>query len=258
MIKFFRHIRQNLIMGNKTGKPALPAGRYFKYAIGEIILVVIGILIALQINNWNELRKIKVSEQDILTNLKSELIINKDRLIRAQQLHLSEYEAGVQLLHLFNADVSIVATATLDSMVAHFEMIQTFESSDGYIKSVLSSGKVDYIQNSALKAFVGSFDGQVINATEENFPVKRLFEERFWPLIDGKINAANRIRMIPNYSKLPKGSYESNYSWFFENREIEDVISNILAWRFDLMDDEKNLLDNINLMIEIIDNELKK
>ena len=47
MIKFFRKIRQNLLMENKTGK-------YFKYAIGEIVLVVIGILIALQINNWNE------------------------------------------------------------------------------------------------------------------------------------------------------------------------------------------------------------
>jgi hypothetical protein len=57
MIKFFRHIRQNLLAENKTGKPALSAGRYFKYAIGEIILVVIGILIALQINNWNENRK---------------------------------------------------------------------------------------------------------------------------------------------------------------------------------------------------------
>jgi hypothetical protein len=54
MIKFFRKIRQNLLMENKTGKPILSAGRYFKYAIGEIILVVIGILIALQINNWNE------------------------------------------------------------------------------------------------------------------------------------------------------------------------------------------------------------
>jgi hypothetical protein len=54
MIKFFRKFRQNLLLENKTGKPALPAGRYFKYAIGEIILVVIGILIALQINNWNE------------------------------------------------------------------------------------------------------------------------------------------------------------------------------------------------------------
>jgi hypothetical protein len=50
MIKFFRKIRQNLLMENKTGK-------YFKYAIGEIILVVIGILIALQINNANENRK---------------------------------------------------------------------------------------------------------------------------------------------------------------------------------------------------------
>ncbi len=49
MIKFFRKIRQNLLSEGKTGK-------YFKYAIGEIILVVIGILIALQINNWNENR----------------------------------------------------------------------------------------------------------------------------------------------------------------------------------------------------------
>ena len=50
MIKFFRHIRQNLIMENKTSK-------YLKYAIGEIVLVMIGILLALQVNNWNENRK---------------------------------------------------------------------------------------------------------------------------------------------------------------------------------------------------------
>ena len=50
MIKFFRRIRKNLIMETeKTGK-------YFKYAIGEIVLVMIGILLALQINNWNEKR----------------------------------------------------------------------------------------------------------------------------------------------------------------------------------------------------------
>ena len=50
MFKFFRHIRQRLLSGGKTGK-------YFKYAIGEIILVVIGILIALQINDWNQYKK---------------------------------------------------------------------------------------------------------------------------------------------------------------------------------------------------------
>ncbi len=47
MIKFFRNIRKTLLTEGKTSK-------YFKYAIGEIVLVVIGILIALQINNWNE------------------------------------------------------------------------------------------------------------------------------------------------------------------------------------------------------------
>ena len=52
MIKFFRRIRYDLMEKNKTGK-------YFKYAIGEIILVVIGILIALQINNWNEVQEKK-------------------------------------------------------------------------------------------------------------------------------------------------------------------------------------------------------
>ena len=57
MIKLFRKIRQDLLSKGKTGK-------YLKYAIGEIILVVIGILIALQINNWNENRKNKIAEAD--------------------------------------------------------------------------------------------------------------------------------------------------------------------------------------------------
>ena len=65
MIKFFRKIRQNLLMENKTSK-------YFKYAIGEIILVVIGILIALQINNWNEQRKENQFEKKILKEILSD------------------------------------------------------------------------------------------------------------------------------------------------------------------------------------------
>jgi hypothetical protein len=62
MIKLFRNIRQNLILKNKTSK-------YFKYAIGEIILVVIGILIALQINNWNEQRKQNRNLREVYSNL---------------------------------------------------------------------------------------------------------------------------------------------------------------------------------------------
>jgi|GEM_PF-1630187 len=62
MIKFFRRIRYDLMSENKTGK-------YLKYAVGEILLVVIGILIALQINNWNEKRKDKIIENQILEEM---------------------------------------------------------------------------------------------------------------------------------------------------------------------------------------------
>lgn len=66
MIKFFRHIRQSMINQNRTKK-------YLLYAIGEIILVVIGILIALQINNWNEARKVNLGVDTQLRSMKKEL-----------------------------------------------------------------------------------------------------------------------------------------------------------------------------------------
>ena len=66
MIKFFRKIRQNLLSEGKTGK-------YLKYAVGEIILVVIGILIALQINNWNENNKLQAKKQDYYQQLLADL-----------------------------------------------------------------------------------------------------------------------------------------------------------------------------------------
>ena len=59
---------------NRPLKPAWPAGRYLRYAIGEIVLVVIGILIALQINNWNENQKKEIKTLNDLHNLKEALI----------------------------------------------------------------------------------------------------------------------------------------------------------------------------------------
>jgi hypothetical protein len=77
MIKFFRKIRQDLLSKGKTEK-------YFKYAIGEIVLVVLGILIALQINNWNEDRKFKNQElklvKQLLEDAKNDSIFYNSRL----------------------------------------------------------------------------------------------------------------------------------------------------------------------------------
>ncbi len=95
MINFFRKIRYDLMEKNKTGK-------YLKYAIGEIVLVVIGILIAISINNWNETRKDVIKERAVLTNLvqylKSDSISysrNFKTLSDINMLHNQLYEIGI-------------------------------------------------------------------------------------------------------------------------------------------------------------------
>lgn len=103
MIKLFRHIRQRLLRENRFSKPASPVGRYLLYAIGEIILVVIGILIALEINNWNEARKENAREKLVITNLIQDLKSDSISYMRNSRtahdintLHQKLYKIGVK------------------------------------------------------------------------------------------------------------------------------------------------------------------
>lgn len=91
MLKFFRKIRQNLLAEGKTVN-------YLKYAVGEIVLVVIGILIALSINNWNEERTVQIGQKSLLINLYENLAAdsvlleqNKEKLLKIIETHKQLY-----------------------------------------------------------------------------------------------------------------------------------------------------------------------
>ncbi|REG87831.1 DUF6090 family protein [Winogradskyella sediminis] len=104
MIKFFRKIRRNLLSEGKTRK-------YFKYAIGEIVLVVIGILIALQINNWNENRKsdniLKNYYNQILKDLAKDYnLINEDSYVF--QSNIALHKEFVENLPSFESPEAII------------------------------------------------------------------------------------------------------------------------------------------------------
>ena len=97
MIKFFRHIRRSLINENRMGK-------YFKYALGEILLVVIGILMALQINNWNENRKVKANEITILKQLNADLKKNLEEIDEVKSIIVLSEEASKDFLLFLNSN----------------------------------------------------------------------------------------------------------------------------------------------------------
>jgi len=114
MIKFFRKIRHNMIKENRTSK-------YLLYAIGEIFLVVIGILIALQINNWNENRKTDKFEYELLKDIQSTLNEDVEKYYRFVNLNAKIKESVGELInHLENGQ------PYEDSLVKNFSEAHVF------------------------------------------------------------------------------------------------------------------------------------
>ena len=164
MIKFFRHIRQQLIMKNKTGKPAFQTGRYFKYAIGEIILVVIGILIALQINNWNETQKKSKREATILVNLKEDLTSD---LMKLDSLKKG-FEASVNSKKVFE-DV-------FDNVIESIPLVRHFKNQYTVIliDFVPNTITIDQIKNSEESNIISSPElSRQLYALYNNYEVYR-------------------------------------------------------------------------------------
>jgi len=143
MIKFFRKIRQNMIKENRVSK-------YFLYAIGEIVLVVIGILIALQINNTNEANKTRAKEVHYLKNIRTDLqltiqeldqfIKDRNNQIAAASRILEHYEGKpIENTNAFNKDIVDIYT-----WQRFFQINNTFQE-------LTNSGNLAIISNDSIK-----------------------------------------------------------------------------------------------------------
>ncbi len=143
MLTFLRKIRKSLIVSGTTR-------RYMLYAIGEITLVVIGILIALQINNWNEWRKDRVIEKRILIELKGNLERNAEMLEDVINLLNTVHKSSPIIIQFIEDDLPYS-----DTLDFHFRasisrgVQQVFVTQEAY-KAYLNVG-IDIIQSDSLK-----------------------------------------------------------------------------------------------------------
>ncbi|WP_420579880.1 DUF6090 family protein [Reichenbachiella sp.] len=142
MIKFFRKIRQKLLSENNLSK-------YLFYVFGEIFLVVIGILIALQINNWNDERKNRNKEYKLLTemhgNLKTDSIDMAGNIARNTSVLISAEAIQNQLENRITWN---------DSMAVHYSHLNTYLSKIAIVRSSyenLKSIGFDLIENDSLR-----------------------------------------------------------------------------------------------------------
>ena len=221
MIKFFRKIRYNLMESGKTGK-------YFKYAIGEILLVVIGILIALQINNWNSAQKDIAKEQQILLSLKEEFKQNIKELSFDHQVNLSCINAITKLLN-FDEKVDF-ETRTIDSLMGQANNFATFDARLGVINDISSSGNLELIRDSKLRYKLNQWTGE-LDDYKEDIIIRRDYWINNTPSMTNKLLPARNMDtsmdredyardIIIKPIEVPK----SNYIEFLTSLEIDGFL----------------------------------
>ena len=238
MIKFFRHIRQTLIMENKNSK-------YLKYAIGEIVLVVIGILIALQINTWNQDRFNKAYEQKMLRELVEDLKLDTT-FLNVQFKRIELFEESVDMVLNDPQNLKENGNFFLFGGVYFIQNTKALET--------IKSGNVQIPFNDNLRKQISShyhssrFYLDLISIEDKNF-----FEFRAIPLQKSQF----KIQKNPNSEDFDIDISLIDYETTIKSTEFNDYIllrkSRINRWNWayqKIKESTLKTIDSINFYLE--------
>lgn len=140
MIKFFRKIRKKLLSENKFRK-------YLYYAIGEIALVMIGILLALQVNNWNKNSKLNLKKEELKFNLINEFKENSEQLVALTEGNNNTIQnMDLFFKHAYEPKISI-SVDSLKSLAMAFSMGQNYSPELGFFEEAKSDGNLSLIKH---------------------------------------------------------------------------------------------------------------
>lgn len=251
MIKFFRNIRLNTLNENKFGK-------YLTYAIGEIILVVIGILIALSINNWNQLKNNKIEEVIILKNLIEDL-----------KTDIVGYHESIDWLKSRQANVdSLLKFIENQNLPVNDAKLTYWLITSGYIldytpvyptyTEIIGSGKLSLIESDEIKKglanYKSNFDNDVRVFSSYDVGVKRI-EFKALSYTDGKPIA----QFFGDDYELKNKNVIVDRAKLLNDKELLELLKHN-AYHTQVEINMKNLeyIPMADSLIKIIESEIKK
>lgn len=178
MIKFFRHIRQRLLSVPPAGKAGNKISKYLMYAIGEIFLVMIGILLALQINNSNELRKQREEEAIILSGIEKDFIETRANILKTLTreerviLNCRDLIDAIETQD-YSIDPDTIAFKINRGAFSWFKV----EAVMGTYDALIGSGKTSIIQNQKLLNALANFSSRYSAGFEDESKADDLFNK---------------------------------------------------------------------------------
>lgn len=254
MIKFFRIIRQKLLSDNKLSK-------YFVYAIGEIVLVVIGILIALKINNWNTIQQDRSTEKQNLISLKEEFLKNKARIQAIIDQNNQNISGAEKMIHSFNNSIKdTISEQTLAIYGSEtFGQEINFEPETGVLTEIISSGQLKFILNNDLKHKLAGFSSKIDEIEQQE---KEVLDYRIMA-IKQMINEGNMERVYANL-----GFKKTYIDTSFDNKGVKSMLNSlpflnkIVLYQSSSIVTNREFYDPLNKEVEtilkLIDNRLKE
>ena len=237
-------------MENKTVK-------YFKYAIGEIVLVVIGILIALSINNWNEHRKSRLQEVNILTKLNTDLKANLIEIKGLKDMTEKRIKASQTILNYFEE-----CKAIDDNLKLSFELINTddlFNNANTAYKYIENQGVNILTNDSILSKITWMYERDFKNISNREKTNWQILTDDLRPLMDIYLEVSEP------QDKLFNEVYELNkpidMKALSENKQFKNVIvRNMnfmllrLRWQTETLIELEELIQEVELEIQYLNN----
>ena len=239
---------------NKTSK-------YFKYAIGEIVLVVIGILIALQINNWNENRKNNNIEKETLISLKSDLKSALEQLNDkiAQNIGFKTRDSILLDVIHFKKEISI---DSLEVLTLGHIWSPGFDPEIGTLNEILSTGKMSVIKNASLRKHISTWNKYMDELMEVDDKLAYFDLQVKTPMYSKQLPYKNFLsNLINNGNESRYQSPKSNFDWnskaLLESKEFENMLSNYIIYSTIQQSRLLDIKHNINEMITLINQDIQ-
>ncbi len=255
MIKFFRKIRQKLLSENRFSK-------YLIYAVGEILLVVIGILIALQVNNLNEQGKTRDREQKYLVAIKNELNNNLRVLEEEQDRLINSLDGQRKIIKLIDSESDTINEENLSILINQAgsqEIILNYQN--GVFVELLNSGGINDLSNDSIKNQIASWEGKMVNVKKQEKELESIRQSIINYVIEfGDLRTLMDESGISSWAKvdISKKEHRSNKP-LLRSQTFENLLIHYLILGYVL--DEvfyPELESNINLLLKLVEAELNE
>lgn len=202
--------------------------KYFKYALGEIVLVVIGILIALSINNWNERRLTRIEEKKLLNNIKVDF---EEAVSTFKSLNSRRNESIENFNRLIEVGINndYEQVVLIDSLLGKSVFTPTYNGKLSALSIVINSGKINLLSSDTLKSLLLNWPQKVDDMVEGEIDAKKLTLETWLPFIASYAAVNDFFNTEELSAHLPfktrKTIVEKNYKGMLADRKFQNNLT---------------------------------